>query len=509
MSHFFTRRGAPRRAVLCTSGVRRGAFVVVLLACQLLFAARDAQAQLPGDVVAWGDATYGATSVPATLSGQARVAAGAGHTLSLGLDGAVRAWGRNNFGQIVVPASLGSCRSVAAGGYHSLALRTDGTVAAWGRNNYLQCDVPAGLVDVVQLAGGGYHSLALRSDGSIAAWGYDFYGQCIVPANLGPCIAVAAGLYHSVALRADGTVAAWGYNTYGQCTVPAGLSQVRAIAAGRDHTVALKQDGTLVTWGRNQYGQCTIPAGLAAATAVGAGWYHTTAVLAGGAIAAWGLNDKGQCTPPALLAPCVTIAAGDYHTVAVLGPDCNANGKPDELDIALHGSEDHDLDTVPDECQTQVVPFCFGDGGGSACPCGLSGGPGRGCPNNASAEGARLSGRGLTSVAHDNLRLETEGAPPSAAALYFQGAAALAGSPFGDGLRCASGSVRRLGIVASSAGASRWPPAGSGTTVSAAAAVPAAGGLRHYQAWYRDPSPTYCTDSRFNLTNGVTVTWIP
>ena len=466
-------------------------------------------AQSPGDVVAWGDGIYGQTSVPAGLVQQARVSAGAGHTLALGLDGTVTAWGRNNYGQTTVPATLGPCRSMSAGAFHSVAVKQDGTLAAWGRNNYLQCDPPAGLLDAVQVSAGGFHNLALRSDGTVTAWGYNLYGQSTVPSGLGACVAVAAGYFHSVALLADGTVAAWGNNTYGQCSVPAGLNNVRAIAAGRDHTVALRADGTVLAWGRNQNGQCNVPVPLPFVSSIAAGWYHTAAVVQGGGVVAWGLNDRGQCNVPQPLAPCVNLAAGDYHTVVVLGPDCNSNGNPDELDIAEQVSADYDSNAVPDECQTVAVPFCFGDGSGSACPCGAVSSSGRGCPNNVNPEGARLEGRGLSRMGYDNLSLHTTGAPTNAAALYFQGNALLVGNPFGDGLRCASGVVRRLGIVPSVGGASQWPVAGSGAHVSVAGQLTAAGGTRYYQVWYRDPAPTYCTDSRFNLTNGLSVVWLP
>lgn len=479
------------------------------VASSLCLLASLASAQAPGDVVAWGDNTYGQASVPPGLANQARVSAGAGHTLSLGLDGVVSAWGRNNYAQSTVPAGLGTCTAIAAGAFHSLALRVDGVVAAWGRNNYGQATPPADLSGVVQIASGGYHNLALLADGTVRAFGYDFYGQSTVPAGLGACTAIAAGNYHSVALRADGVVVAWGQNTYGQCAVPANLGPVRAIAAGRDHTLALLQGGGVVAFGRNQSGQCAVPVGMPAGNALSGGYYHSAVVVEGGGVWAFGADDRGQCTLPSPLAPCVVVAAGEYHTVVVLGVDCNNNGLPDAEDIATGASEDYDSDALPDECQTIVAPFCFGDGTGTACPC-QPGAPGRGCPNNANPQGALLGGAGLARVTYDNLRLWTTGAPPNASALYFQGNAPQAlGTLFGDGLRCAAGSVRRLGIVQSVAGASSWPPAGSGLKVSTQGGVPAAGATRHYQAWYRDPAPTFCTDSRFNLTNGASVTWLP
>jgi hypothetical protein len=38
--------------------------------------------------------------------------------------------------------------------------------------------------------------------------------------------------------------------------------------------------------------------------------------------------------------------------------------------------------------------------------------------------------------------------------------------------------------------------------------VPAGGGVRTYQAWYRNAA-AFCSAATFNLTNAVEVTWTP
>ena len=99
---------------------------------------------------------------------------------------------------------------------------------------------------------------------------------------------------------------------------------------------------------------------------------------------------------------------------------------------------------------------------------------------------------------------------PNAAALYFQGTSQIAnglGTAFGDGLRCAGGSIVRLGAEMNVAGASQYP-SGNGPTISVRGQLPLAGGVRSYQAWYRNAAP-YCTPSTFNLTNGLQLTWVP
>jgi hypothetical protein len=67
--------------------------------------------------------------------------------------------------------------------------------------------------------------------------------------------------------------------------------------------------------------------------------------------------------------------------------------------------------------------------------------------------------------------------------------------------------VLRLGTRQSSFGSATLGGPGD-VGVSSLGAVPAGGGVRHYQAWYRNAA-SYCTPSTFNLSNGVTVSWKP
>ena len=76
-----------------------------------------------------------------------------------------------------------------------------------------------------------------------------------------------------------------------------------------------------------------------------------------------------------------------------------------------------------------------------------------------------------------------------------------------DGLLCAGGSIARLGIELNSGGTSQYPSLGQ-AHVSIAGLVPATGGVRQYQAWYRDAAP-FCTAGTFNLTNALELLWLP
>lgn len=155
--------------------------------------------------------------------------------------------------------------------------------------------------------------------------------------------------------------------------------------------------------------------------------------------------------------------------------------------------------------------FCWGDGSGTACPCGNSTLRPRGCGNSVHVNGAELTTYGIPRVSHDTLRLDAFGMPPSTNGLFFQGTSQVAaglGVPFGDGLRCVGGTIVRLGIfTAGPTGGASNPQAG-GAPLSVAGSV-AAGDVRHFQVWYRNADPAWCTPATFNLTNGVTVVWQP
>jgi hypothetical protein len=155
------------------------------------------------------------------------------------------------------------------------------------------------------------------------------------------------------------------------------------------------------------------------------------------------------------------------------------------------------------------APFCFGDASGTACPCGNDSAIGAdvGCLNS-TGRGGELRAGGVPSLANDSLVLS--GAQMTGtAALFFQGTTQENGgngAVFGDGKRCAAGTIARLGTQANAGGSSQYP-VGADLPISVRGSV-VAPGTRTYQAWYRNVTP-FCTPSGFNLTNGVVVHWQP
>ncbi len=156
-----------------------------------------------------------------------------------------------------------------------------------------------------------------------------------------------------------------------------------------------------------------------------------------------------------------------------------------------------------------ALGFCFGDGSAAPCPCGNQSpvGADAGCLNSFGT-GAALRPAGTASVTADTFTLLGSGMP-NGTALYFQGTAQQGGgvgSAFGDGLRCAGGSVVRLGTRTNSAGASQFPSAGDPAISAQTGNV--AGDVRTYQCWYRNAA-AFCNAERFNLSNGLQATWAP
>ena len=451
---------------------------------------RAAAVQRHGRVVTWD---YTGQAVEPFGEPCTDIAVGEQHVLGLTVQGEVRTWCANSWACAqwdlsAVPASLPECVAIAAGGGHSLALTHDGEVRAWGRNGAGQCTVPANLPRITAIAAGEDHSLVLDHQGVVHGFGADNYGQSSL--SVGGVTTIAAGSWHSLALLYDGTVIAWGRNDEGQANVPLNLGPCVAIAAGERHSVALRANGTVAAWGGNHLGQTNLPAGLLSCTHIAAGAVTTLIVTR----------------------DCDADGVDDYTASAGRMLDCNLTSTPDHCDV-LHGmAQDLNHDLRPDECELTGRVLCTADA--QRCPCGAPAGEGantHGCPNSHAAQGARLTSYGFSSLTCDEVQLLGDFMPPWSSVVYYQGTLPVAGGlglPFGDGLRCVSGSIVWLGRTQNQYGRSVWPP--SGTNLSTLGHIAQHGlGLRYYQAWYRDPAPTYCSAMRHNFTNALALNWVP
>lgn len=181
--------------------------------------------------------------------------------------------------------------------------------------------------------------------------------------------------------------------------------------------------------------------------------------------------------------------------------------------IALHVTPQDSLYSLAqggpphvDRWDPTVTQFCFGDGSGTACPCGNASAVGdrAGCKNSFGAA-ARLVDIGVASLASDSLQLNVTGVSNSFVT-YFQGANASASTAFGDGLRCISGTTIRIGTRLAQNQTYTYPSAGdTSIALRGQVLVP---GVRQYQVLYRN-SASFCTSATFNLSNALRVEWAP
>lgn len=158
-----------------------------------------------------------------------------------------------------------------------------------------------------------------------------------------------------------------------------------------------------------------------------------------------------------------------------------------------------------------AAPFCFGDGSGAGCPCLNLGEPGHGCENSSSTGGALLRATG--SVAADDVVLIASGERPTALSVFLQGTASVGPLIFGDGLRCAGGTLKRL-YSKNAVGGTASAPGPSDLSIRARSAalgdtIPD-GATRYYQTYYRDAIAGFCPPPRgnlWNVTNGLSIRW--
>lgn len=196
------------------------------------------------------------------------------------------------------------------------------------------------------------------------------------------------------------------------------------------------------------------------------------------------------------------------------------NGGGDSTPEIVVGSPKHDAPGQTDSGRAWVLrfdeavgaSFCLGDGTGAACPCNNSGLPGRGCQNSFATGGASLTAIGEARVSNDSVMLQVGALPPGTSVLFYQGTSTQNGGlgvAFGDGLRCVGGTVIRLASKSALTQVAVYPNEGIGEApISVRGLIPAAGGVRRYQAWYRNTA-SYCTPSSFNLSNGLEIAWQP
>ncbi len=134
---------------------------------------------------------------------------------------------------------------------------------------------------------------------------------------------------------------------------------------------------------------------------------------------------------------------------------------------------------------------------------------GHGCENSSGTRGALLTVQGTTTP--DAVVLTSSSQRPTAFTLFVQGNTTnTAGISYGDGLRCVTGALKRIGAKTSVGGTASYPGAGDPSISSRSAALGdpiSPGSTRYYQAYYRDPIAAFCPTQTFNVSSGTAIVW--
>jgi hypothetical protein len=235
--------------------------------------------------------------------------------------------------------------------------------------------------------------------------------------------------------------------------------------------------------------------GLATVTFCGGGTNHDTK------IAAW----PAACPPvPGSILACNDDTCGlqsqiQFEVVASTAYLIQV-GSYDPLDT---GSGFFDISILGSGTDPGIA-FCFGDGGGTTCPCANNGAANAGCGNSGSATGGVLSSSGDPIVGADTIVLAASNCPPTKPGIFFSGTNQANGGngfQFGDGLLCMTSGIDRLEVVFLDGSGS----AESTVVISVEGGV-LSGQTLHYQYWFRDNPHGACT-SAFNTTNALTINW--
>jgi hypothetical protein len=138
----------------------------------------------------------------------------------------------------------------------------------------------------------------------------------------------------------------------------------------------------------------------------------------------------------------------------------------------------------------------------ASCPCGNVGALDTGCDIQQATGGVGLSVVEHETAPGNGLTLQGVGFPVASTptAIVIRGTGIDTGSPvaFGDGLRCVSAPIVRLGAAFANAGESQHT-FGHGAMAGT--------GSFYYQLWFRNTPAMFCTPDAFNLASGVIVDW--
>jgi hypothetical protein len=111
------------------------------------------------------------------------------------------------------------------------------------------------------------------------------------------------------------------------------------------------------------------------------------------------------------------------------------------------------------------------------------------------------------------VQLASSGEKPTALSIVLQGSALIEPANFGDGLRCAGGTLKRLYVEMAIGGAVSVPQSGDPPVSARSSALGdpiSVGATRVYQVYYRDADAAFCPGPHggtFNATQAIAIAW--
>jgi len=164
--------------------------------------------------------------------------------------------------------------------------------------------------------------------------------------------------------------------------------------------------------------------------------------------------------------------------------DCDGDGVFDECELANGEDTDQNGNNIPDSCECIVNNYC------SANP-------------NTAGPGVQISATGIPSISLNILGLDATAGPSNQPGLYFHGPGS-ASQPFGEGLRCVSTPILRVGppVFFNGAGNASKQLDMNATALSGIQSAD----TRYFQLWYRDSAGG---PWGYNLSDGLEITFCP
>ena len=154
--------------------------------------------RLSGEVICWGEDTFGETTIPGTYIA---VSAGKQFTVALDPTGTPVMFGDpTNLALYAIP--LGTMVDVSAGDDFACALRSDGKTLCWGDNTFRQTE-PGVFSGFTQIGMGGRHGCGVSAT-TWQCWGDDEFGQSTIFS--GAYTEVVGGDTHTCGIVSDGSI---------------------------------------------------------------------------------------------------------------------------------------------------------------------------------------------------------------------------------------------------------------------------------------------------------------